>query len=123
MFEVLEHTADIGFRATAATLPELFEAAAEALVAIVLDPANIAARETIELAHDPMEGTLGFLNRAFRVVLTLPLQTLVVFDEFLSEELSDADAKRSAQRLDYAWRLDTRNPTFRGHFNRGYLPV
>ena len=83
----------------------------------------VALRETIELAHDPMEGTLGFLNRAFRVVLTLPLQTLVVFDEFLSEELSDADAKRSAQRLDYAWRLDTRNPTFRGHFNRGYLPV
>jgi SHS2 domain-containing protein len=33
MFEVLEHTADIGFRATAKDLPELFETAAEALVA------------------------------------------------------------------------------------------
>jgi SHS2 domain-containing protein len=50
MFEVLEHTADIGFRATAATLPGLYEAAAEALVAIVLDPAEIAPRETVELA-------------------------------------------------------------------------
>jgi SHS2 domain-containing protein len=52
MFEVLEHTADIGFRVTAGTLPELFEAAAEALVAIVLNPANIAARETIKLAAE-----------------------------------------------------------------------
>ena len=50
MFEILEHTADIGFRATAATLPELFEAAAEALVAIVLNPSEISPRETIELA-------------------------------------------------------------------------
>jgi SHS2 domain-containing protein len=49
-FQILEHTADIGFRAKASSLPGLFEAAAEALVAIVLDPAEIAPRETIELA-------------------------------------------------------------------------
>jgi SHS2 domain-containing protein len=49
MFQILEHTADIGFRATAATLPGLFEAAAEALVAIVLNPAGISPQETIEL--------------------------------------------------------------------------
>jgi SHS2 domain-containing protein len=52
MFEVLEHTADIGFRAKASSLPELYEAAAKALVAIVLNPANIAPRETIQLAAE-----------------------------------------------------------------------
>lgn len=51
-FEILEHTADIGFRARASSLCELFEAAAEALVAIVLNPANIAPRETIKLAAE-----------------------------------------------------------------------
>ncbi|HLH44973.1 MAG TPA: archease [Bryobacteraceae bacterium] len=50
MFEVLEHTADIGFRARAPSLSGLFEAAAEALVAIVLNPANIVPRDAIELS-------------------------------------------------------------------------
>jgi SHS2 domain-containing protein len=49
VFEILEHTADLGFRATGATLAELFENAAEALVAIALNPENVEARETIAL--------------------------------------------------------------------------
>ena len=49
VFEILEHTADLGFRATGATLAELFEKAAEALVAIALNPENVEARETIAL--------------------------------------------------------------------------
>ena len=44
MFEILEHTADIGFRARAGTLPELFEAAALALVAVALEPEDIQPR-------------------------------------------------------------------------------
>jgi SHS2 domain-containing protein len=49
VFEILEHTADLGFRATGSTLAELFENAAEALVAIALNPENVEARETIAL--------------------------------------------------------------------------
>ena len=49
VFEILEHTADMGFRATGATLAELFENAAEALVAIALNPENVEVRETIAL--------------------------------------------------------------------------
>jgi SHS2 domain-containing protein len=49
VFEILEHTADLGFRATGAMLAELFENAAEALVAIALNPENVEARETIAL--------------------------------------------------------------------------
>jgi SHS2 domain-containing protein len=49
VFEILEHTADLGFRAAGATLAELFENAAEALVAIALNPENVEARETIRL--------------------------------------------------------------------------
>ena len=46
MFELLEHTADIGFRATARTLPQLFENAAEALVSVAMDVESIQARES-----------------------------------------------------------------------------
>lgn len=45
MFELLEHTADVGFRATADTLPELFEAAAEALVSTAIELENVNPRE------------------------------------------------------------------------------
>jgi len=44
MFEILEHTADIGFRAHARGLEELFAEAGAALVAIVMEPGYIADR-------------------------------------------------------------------------------
>jgi SHS2 domain-containing protein len=49
-FEILEHTADIGFRARGGTLAELFENAAQALVAVALELDDIAERETYPLA-------------------------------------------------------------------------
>ncbi len=45
MFEILEHTADIGFRAEAETRAGLFEAAAEALVAVTMEAEGIEARD------------------------------------------------------------------------------
>lgn len=42
MFEILEHTADIGFRARGRTLQELFTASAEALSAIVFEMEDAA---------------------------------------------------------------------------------
>ncbi len=49
MFEILEHTADIGFRAQAASRPALFEIAAEALVSIAMETGNINPRESYPL--------------------------------------------------------------------------
>jgi SHS2 domain-containing protein len=42
-FEIVEHTADVGFRAWGATPAELFANAARALIAIATDPASIRA--------------------------------------------------------------------------------
>jgi len=50
MFEILEHTADIGFRVRAETLEELFQESARALVSVVLDPEDIEPRETRPVA-------------------------------------------------------------------------
>ena len=44
MFEILEHTADVGFRASGATREEMFESAALALEAIAFEPEDITAR-------------------------------------------------------------------------------
>ncbi len=49
MFEILEHTADIGFRARANTLAELFETAALALESIAVETEAIEPRQEYRL--------------------------------------------------------------------------
>lgn len=48
-FEFLDHTGDIGFRARAATLPALFDAATRALFAVILDVDAVEPREAIAI--------------------------------------------------------------------------
>lgn len=52
-FELLDHPADIGFRARRATAEELFGNCARALVSIILDPAEIRPIQAIDV---PAEG-------------------------------------------------------------------
>jgi tRNA nucleotidyltransferase (CCA-adding enzyme) len=49
-WEHFEHGADIGVRGVGPTLATAFEQAALALVAVVSDPAGVAAREAVDLA-------------------------------------------------------------------------
>ena len=60
MLEILEHTADTGFRASGGTLAELFENAALALVSVVLEPESIAEVDVypIAAAGDDVESLL-----------------------------------------------------------------
>ncbi len=60
MFEVIEHTADIGFRAWAKSPAELFETAAEALVSIAMELEPVAAAEAypVEAAGADYESLL-----------------------------------------------------------------
>jgi len=50
MFEILEHTADIGFRATGETLEELFQNAALALQSVAVDISAVEARNPYPIA-------------------------------------------------------------------------
>jgi SHS2 domain-containing protein len=64
-YELLEHTADTGFRVRGATLEELFARAAEALVAVALDPSRIEPKEKrpVEAAGETLEERLvNWLN-------------------------------------------------------------
>ena len=51
-FEILEHTADVGFRARGATAAELFEHAADAFLTIAADRHRVVAREALEITVD-----------------------------------------------------------------------
>ena len=48
-FDLLEHPADIGFRARGATLEELFANSAHALLSIILDPSDIRPIQSISI--------------------------------------------------------------------------
>jgi SHS2 domain-containing protein len=64
-FEILEHTADTGFRARGASIEELFEQAAAALVAIAIDSSQTRGLECCEIAvrgSDLEELLVNWLN-------------------------------------------------------------
>jgi SHS2 domain-containing protein len=54
-FELLEHPADIGFRARGATLEELFANCARALVFITLDSSQIRPAQSVSLSADGID--------------------------------------------------------------------
>ena len=67
MFEILEHTADIGLRAWGATLQEAFENAATALSAIVVELDDIEPRIAYPIAasgDDDQSLLVNWLNEA-----------------------------------------------------------
>jgi SHS2 domain-containing protein len=51
-FELLDHPADLGFRARGATVEELFANCARALVFIILDPSNIRSAQHVSLSAE-----------------------------------------------------------------------
>ena len=89
-FELLDHPADIGFRAYAATFEELYANAARALVSLIVDPAAIECREELLVRVDGIE-----------------FESLLV--NWLNEVLYLMDSKRLAlgefevQRLEKYW--------------------
>lgn len=70
-FQILEHTADIGFEAYGGTEPEVFANAAIALVSIITDPEQIAIRgeRSIHVDADDREQLLvRYLNEVLYVI-------------------------------------------------------
>ena len=54
-FELLEHPADVGFRAYADILPEVFAACAEALVSLILDASAVEPAQQIPISADGID--------------------------------------------------------------------
>lgn len=67
MFEVLEHTADIGLRAEGTTLGEMFAAAAEGLMSIAIELEDVKPVSSYSISANAEilpELLVGFLNEA-----------------------------------------------------------
>lgn len=87
-FEVLEHPADIGFRAFASTLPELYASAALAMLSIAGDPEAAAPREQYRLSMLSSDRD-GLMVDWLNEVLYWYDGKLVAFHDFRVESLSD----------------------------------
>lgn len=94
MFEILEHTADIGFRATARTLPELFASAAEALVSIAMETGHIEPRQSYPLTAVGDSSETLFVNWLNEVLYCVDGRRLALHS-FEVEELT-AESIRGA---------------------------
>jgi SHS2 domain-containing protein len=63
--ETIDHTADVGIVARAATLPELFETAAEGMIGFIVEAESVESRVWVErrVEADDVEGLLvAWLN-------------------------------------------------------------
>jgi SHS2 domain-containing protein len=94
-FEILEHTADIGIRVTAPTLPELFAAAGEALVAVVLDPSRIDQNQEYPIEATGEDNESLLVNWLNEVVYLLD-GARVAPAKFTLDELTDTRVRGRA---------------------------
>ena len=92
-FKIQEHTADIGIRVWAKTLPELFEEAAGAMISIIQDEKEKASeiRKTVHLDASSVD---ELLFRWLREILFLIENENVVYGRFHIEthNLAEKDA-------------------------------
>jgi SHS2 domain-containing protein len=85
VFEILEHTADVGFRARAASLPALFENAAEALVAIAMETGHIEPRQSYQLEAEGDSNESLLVNWLSEVLYQLDGEHLALRDFRVTE--------------------------------------
>jgi SHS2 domain-containing protein len=90
MFEILEHTADIGFQASGQTLAELFQESALALQSVVLEPAQAASQVTYPIAASGDELESLLVNWLNEVLYYLDGER-VVFREFQIDRISEIE--------------------------------
>jgi SHS2 domain-containing protein len=115
-YEVIDHTADVGIVARAASLPELFETAAEALFAFIVEPGSVENRAWLErtVEADDLDGLLvAWLNdllAVFNAESFVP-KTFVV-DEVSASRVRATVHGEPADRARHVFRLDVKAATF-----------
>ncbi len=71
----------------------------------------VALTELLDLLEDSRERIFGLRDRAFRVVLTLTFEALMMFEELFAEELGEALTGSTGQGSWLTWGVDGRQTT------------
>lgn len=95
MFEVLEHTADIGFRVRAATAPELFARAAQALAALAFELDGVEEKDSCQLSATGWDWESLMVNWLSEVLFQLDARRLLL-KRFQVNEISPESVKAQA---------------------------
>ena len=80
-FEILEHPADVGFRAWGRSLEELFGNCAGALISIILDPSHVTPRQQWHLQAEGSDRESLLVNWLNEVLYHVDTRRLV-FESF-----------------------------------------
>ena len=80
-FEILEHPADVGFRAWGTSLEDLFGNCARALISIILDPSTVTASQRWNLQSEGSDRESLLVNWLNEVLYYVDTRRLV-FDSF-----------------------------------------
>jgi SHS2 domain-containing protein len=115
-YEVIDHTADVGIVVRAASLPELFETAAEGMFSFIVDPAGVENRAWLErrVEADDLEGLLvAWLND----LLTVLAAEAFVPKVFVVDEVSERRVRATihGEPVDpgrHRFRLDVKAATY-----------
>jgi len=103
MYETFEHTADLGLRIRAATLPELLAEAGRGLLAVlVADPASVKPVEQVDLRIDGSEPEDLFFDWLAELLFVFDAQRLLLAEFQIRQDASGVSAIARGQRFDPA---------------------
>ena len=114
-YEVIDHTADVGIAARAATLAELFETAAEGMFSFMIDPISVDNRAWRErrVDADDLEGLLvAWLNDLLVLLAEEFVPKAFVVDEVTEHSLRATVHGEPADPLRHHFRLDVKAATY-----------
>ncbi len=101
-FELLEHPADIGFRAHGRTIPDLFATCAEALLSIFLDPSQAQARQVWQLSVQGFDLESLLVNWLNEVLYYVDAKRVIFTRTEIRIESNQLNATCHGETLDFA---------------------
>lgn len=114
-WEHFDHGADIGVRGFGATKPQAFEQAALALTAVVTDPKDVAARETVAIRCEAADEELLLAAWLNAIVTEMAIRRML-FARFHVEldgtSLLGTAAGESASRRRHAPAVEVKGATY-----------
>jgi len=99
-WEHFEHDADIGLRASAASREGLFEAMAEALTALITDPAKVRAEEAVSIRCEAPDDALLLTDWLNALIYEMATRSMLFGDWRVTFHEGVLEAVARGERVD-----------------------